>query len=204
MKNKILKLLSEGQTDYEFIASSVGCSVRYVYEMAKQFNKLKMNSLPATLSADLALVEELANEFNGKNAFAAGVRWSMKSLMFLSRLLGQLAAIPTMGRVGELTELVTLARAMEPKPAPPDPALMAALNNVSQSLANLAKPKTPEMAMFEVIGPVFGRLLETLMANFGLRMPGQEQEEIPGFTRKTVKRGEVSLGNDAEHKGKGV
>lgn len=163
MKFAILKMLDEGEKDYEVIASEVGCSVRWVQEVAAKRGKF----IPATLEEDLNLVEELANDFDGRDKFAAGVRWLGKSLMFSCRLLGQLSAVPTMGRVGELTELITLARAMEHKPAPPDPALIASLNNVSQSMAKMAAPKTPQMAMMGMMEPLLQGMMANVMRMFG-------------------------------------
>ncbi|MBA7543942.1 hypothetical protein ES705_36286 [subsurface metagenome] len=181
MKFAILKLLDEGVKDYEVIASKVGCSVRWVQEVAAKRGKL----LPATLEEDLNLVEELANDFDGKDAFAGGVRWLGKSLMFACRLLGQVSAIPTMGRTGELQELVVLAQAMTPKPATADPALTASLNNVSQSIAKMAAPKTPEGMMMEAFLPMMTGVLANVMAAMGQKMPvggqpGQPGQEPPG------------------------
>ncbi|MBA7579429.1 hypothetical protein ES708_21300 [subsurface metagenome] len=189
MKFAILKLLDEGVKDYEVIASKVGCSVRWVQEVAAKRSEGSAKLLPATLEEDLNLVDELANDFDGKDAFAGGVRWLGKSLMFACRLLGQVSAIPTMGRTGELQELVVLAQAMTPKPATADPALTASLNNVSQSIAKMAAPKTPEGMMFEAFLPMMTGVLANVMAAMGQKMPGVGQpgqttayEQSPGAT----------------------
>lgn len=182
-KLEILALLKQGETDYEVIASKVGCSVAWVKEVARNSKQGSEGFLPATLEGDLALVDELAGDFDGKDHFAAGVRWLGKSLMFSCRLLGQLSAVPTMGRVGELTELITLARAMEHKPAPTDPQLMQSLNNVSQSISKMAAPKTPEMAMFEMMQPILQGVIGSVMGMALPQQPGQQpgQTGIPGF-----------------------
>ncbi|MBA7578917.1 hypothetical protein ES708_20783 [subsurface metagenome] len=174
-KLAILALLDEGETDLKLIASKVGCSEAWVREVARNQHKF----LPATLEADLSLVEELASDFDGKDAFAGGVRWLGKSLMFACRLLGQVSAIPTMGRTGELQELIVLAQAMTPKPAPTDPALVASLTNVSQSIAKMASPKTPQMAMFEMMQPVLQGVIGNMMAAMGQKVPVAAQPGQP-------------------------
>lgn len=182
-KLQILALLQEGETDLKIIASKVGCSEAWVREVARNQHKF----LPATLEADLSLVEELAGDFDGKDAFAGGVRWLGKSLMFACRLLGQVSAVPTMGRTGELQELIVLAQAMQPKPAPTDPALTQSLNNVSQSISKMAAPKTPEGMMFEAFLPMLTGVIGNMTAAMGQKMPvvGQPSQQVqqpPGST----------------------
>ncbi len=189
-KLAILALLDEGETDLKLIASKVGCSEAWVREVARNQHKF----LPATLEADLSLVEELASDFDGKDAFAGGVRWLGKSLMFACRLLGQVSAVPTMGRAGELQEMIALAQAMTPKPTPTDPALVASLNNVSAQMARANAPKTSEGMMMETMLPVLQRTIATLMGNFGggkVATPGQPGKATlpPGWTDKTEERG---------------
>lgn len=187
-KLAILALLDEGETDLKLIASKVGCSEAWVREVARNQHKF----LPATLEADLSLVEELAGGFDGKDAFAGGVRWLGKSLMFACRLLGQVSAIPTMGRAGELQEMIALAQAMTPKAAPTDPALTASLNNVSQSIAKMAAPKTPEGMMFEAFLPMLTGVFGNMMGAMGQKMPGAGQPKQPGFVDKRGQPGQAT------------
>lgn len=181
-KREILKLFVSGETDVKVIGEKVGASEQWVRQVLKGARKLD-ETLPATLESDLALGDHLAEQLSAlvsndeeRVGFAKGVKAMLAMQAYDTRLLGQLMTIPTQSQRGQLEEILTIAKAMESKPSPPDPALLASLNGVSQSLAKMAAPKTPEMAILEMISPLLQNMMARVMGGVGVGgQPGQPQ-----------------------------
>lgn len=192
-KSRILKLLEQGETDLEVISEQVGCSKKWVKEVKKEYLE-HQQLLPVTLQQDLALSNHLAEQLSAlvsneeeRVGFAKGVKAMLAMQAYDTRLLGQLMTIPTQAQKGQLEEILTLAKAMEPKT---DPTLVASLNSVSQSIARMAAPKTPQGMLMETMMPIIGRIMGGMfgaMPGMGVNVPQNQSEGSslpPGWTRK--------------------
>ncbi|GAI67604.1 unnamed protein product, partial [marine sediment metagenome] len=141
-------------------------------------------NLPATLEDDLALARYLGDDLSAlvgsvgeQRGFVKGVKAMSLMQSYNIRQLGQLMTIPTNANAAALKEVWALANSAQPKT---DPALVAALNSTSQSIAKMAAPKTPQAMMVEAFLPTLTGVLGNVMAVMGKKMPAAGQPGKPG------------------------
>lgn len=201
-KAQILALIKQGELSDEQIATKVNCGIRYVKRIRATNNEQPSGqpskNLPATLTDDLVLVNTLAESLQGQDGFRDGVKSVGIMLMFCLRVLGQISAVTTMGKTGELQELVGLAQQLQPQT---DPAVIATLGGVTESMRGIREsmqkanaPKTPEAMLMEQMLPMFGQVLTNVMGSMsGVKVPQIQPILQPGVNPQQAKATEEEV-----------